>query len=128
MEHLYGILDIVDKELGAVEANAKFRSRDEIDSVYKLVDIAKDIYCIWEYEEDGESYDGSERSYRSYNDGSYARGRRNARRDSRGRYSGRSYRSYDDGKEEYISQLRSLMQSAPDEQTRQSIQRMLDQM
>ena len=124
MEHLEGILDIVDRELGAVEANNKFRSRDEIDSVYKLVDIAKDIYCIWEYEGDGESYDGSERAYRSYNDGSYARGRRNARRDSRGRYA-RSYRSYDD---EYKAQLHDLMQNAPDEQTRQSIQRMIDQM
>lgn len=156
MEHLEGILKLADMELEAIEKNGKFRSREEIDSVYKLVDIAKDIYCIWKYEEDGEdemSYEGSmayerggrgsNRSYRgsyegSNDGGSYARGRgRNARRDSRGRYAreggsyrGGSYRSYarDGGKEEFVEQLREMMDDAPDEQTRQSIERMVKQM
>ena len=156
MEHLDSILKLVDNELEAVSKNGKFRSRDEIDSVYKLIDIAKDTYCIWQYEDDmeGESYDdgmsyergsyerggrgGSRRgSYEgSYEGSSYARGRgRNARRDSMGRYSresyrdGRSYRgSSRDGKEEYKEQLMEMMETAPDEQTRQSIQRMIDQM
>ena len=77
---------------------------------------------------DGGMYDGN----------SYARGRgRNARRDSMGRYSrdgsyrGGPYR-YDgysrDGKEEYIENLRNMMDDAPDDQTRQSIQRMIQQM
>lgn len=134
MEHLDGIVKLVEKELNAIEMNGKFRTREEIDSVYKLVDIAKDAYCIWKYEDEmgGESYEGSMgRSYRggSYDGGSYARGRR---RDSRGRYSRdgsyRSYRSYDDGKEEYMSQLHELLENAPDEQSRQSIQRMISQM
>ncbi len=157
MEHLEGILKIVGNELKAVVDNGKFRSREEIDSVYKLVDIIKDAHCIWQYEdeesdysEDGRSYDGSYarsvrggRSYRgsydgSYNDGgSYARGRgRNARRDSMGRYSNEgSYRgsmrggySRDGGKQEYIEQLRDMMEDAPDSQTKQSIQRMIQQM
>lgn len=136
MEHLDGILKLADKELEAIINNGKFRSRDEIDSVYKLIDIAKDVYCIWDYEDgmDGESYDDGMRSMRgSYNDGmSYARGRRNARRDSMGRYSrerGGSYRGYSrDGKEEYVEQLRDMMENAPDSETRQSIQRMITQM
>lgn len=153
MEHLEGILKITDQELGAMAQNGKYRSREEIDSVYKLMDIAKDIYCIWKYEEDGEdemSYgDGSYRggSYRSgrggsgrggnsydggsYEGGSYARGRgRNARRDSMGRYSRNSYRGYsrDDGKAEYIEGLREMMEEAPDDQTRQEIQRMIQKM
>lgn len=132
MEHLDGILRLVEKEFNALESQGKFRTREEIDSVYKLVDIAKDIYCIWNYEEEmGDDGSMENRSYRgSYNDGAYARGRRYAKRDSMGRYSreGRSYRSYDDGKDEYISQLHDLMNNAPDEQTRQSIQRMIDQM
>lgn len=142
MEHLEGILKLADKELEAIINNGKFRSRDEIDSVYKLVDIAKDINEIWCMEDDmdGESYDDGMRSMRgSYNDGiSYARGRRNARRDSQGRYSrdyrgsyndGRSYRGYSrDGKEEYVEQLRDMMENAPDSETRQSIQRMITQM
>ena len=158
MEHLEGILKLAGNELKAIIDNGKFRSREDIDSVYKLVDIIKDAHCIWQYEdeesdysEDGRSYDGSyARSMRggrsnrgsyegSYNDGgSYARGRgRNARRDSMGRYSregsyareGSYRRGYSrDGKEEYVEQLREMMQDAPDEQTRQSIQRMIQQM
>lgn len=148
MEHIEGIIKLADAEMGSIEKNGKFRSREEIDSVYKLMDIVKDAYCIMDMEEDGYSeYDGS--SYRSgysrnnyggmYDGNSYARGRgRNARRDSMGRYSrdggayrGGSYR-YDgysrDGKEEYIENLRNMMDEAPDDQTRQSIQRMIQQM
>ena len=151
MEHLDGILKLTEKELAAIEQNGKYRSREEIDSVYKLIDIAKDIYCIWDYEDgmDDMSYNdggGSYRGGRSYRGGSYegsydgnmsyARGRgRNARRDSMGRYAsngGGSYRSYRgysrDGKEEYMEQLRGMMEDAPDDQTRQSIQRMIQQM
>lgn len=151
MEHLEGILKLTDSELGNIVQNGKYRSREEIDSVYKLIDIAKDIYCIWDYEEGVEdsSYEGGMaherggRSYRgsyenSYDGGSYARGRgRGAKRDSMGRYArdgGRSYRgsyrgySRDDGKKEYIENLREMMEDAPDDQTRQSIQRMIQQM
>lgn len=155
MEHLEGLLKIVDSEFSAIENNGKFRSREEIDSVYKLMDIAKDIYCVWMYEEemsdDGMSSAGS--YYRDgrggsnrgsyYEDGGYERrGRgRNASRDSRGRYNEGSYRdgsyrdgmrrgSYyrDGGKEEFTEQLREMMQNAPNEQARQSIQQMLQQL
>lgn len=81
---------------------------------------------------DGGSYDGG-----SYDSRSYARGRgRNARRDSMGRYSSRGY-SRDDGYSrdggysghgEMVDELRSLMQDAPDEQTRQEFQRMIQRM
>lgn len=155
MEHLEGIVKLAGNELKAIVDNGKFRSREEIDSVYKLMDIVKDAHCIWQYEdeeseysEEGRSYDGSyarggrdyrggRYAYESYDDGmSRARGRgRNARRDSMGRYSREgSYRgSYErgysrDGKEEYIEHLREMADEAPDEQTRQSIHRMIEQM
>ena len=130
MEHIEKILEMADAEFGAMAKNGKFKSREEIDSVYKLMDIVKDGMCIMDmeegYGEDDMSYDGSYRSYRSYrgnsydgsyNDGnSYARGRgRNARRDSMGRYSresyrdGRVYRGYSrDGKEEFLPHGRVL--------------------
>lgn len=79
----------------------------------------------------GGSYDGSydDGSYRGM---SYARGRgRNAKRDSMGRYArdGRSYRGYSrDAKEDFMNEMRSMMDSAPDDNTRQSIQRMISQM
>lgn len=166
MNSIDGLLRLADNEFQAIIQNGKFRSREEIDSVYKLVDIVKDIHCIWAYEEeedsgfseDGGSYEsGAYRSYRSNRgsyDGSYeggmsgARGRgRNARRDSMGRYSredgmsgemsgrnGRSRRSYrggysrEDGKQEFVEELRSMMEEAPDDQTRQKIQKMISEM
>lgn len=135
MEHLDEIVRLAENEFDAIAKNGKFRSREEIDSVYKLMDIVKDANEIMCMEEDGsyrgesyrypvrESYRGSYReSYRD--DGmSYARGRK---RDSMGRYS-RAYRGYS-GKEDYIENLRGMMEDAPDEQTRQSIQRMIQQM
>lgn len=132
MEHLEDILKLVERELGAVHNNGKFRSREDIDSVYKLIDIAKDIYCIWEYEEeeDGSSY-GDGRDMRYDGGVSYARGRRgNVKRDSMGRYSRRYPVGYsrDGGKEEYIERLREMMEEAPNEQTRSDIKRMINQM
>lgn len=78
-----------------------------------------------EYSErmDGRSYGG-----RSYRDGSYydggrsmARGRgSNARRDSMGRYASDGYSSTGD----MADQLRSMMDEAPDDRTRQELQRL----
>lgn len=137
MDHLEGILKLTTTEMESIIKNGKFRSREEIDSVGKLVDIVKDIHCIWEYEDDGYD-DGEEASYargrrggRSYRSGEYDgySGRRR-RRDSMGRFSGNSsYRDYSGGdKQEYMEHLREMMRDAPDEQTRQSIQRLIDKM
>lgn len=142
MENVEKIMKLADAEFGAIVQNGKFKSREEIDSVYKLMDIVKDGYEVMSCEDEmyGESYDdGYGRSMRGSYDGgmSYARGRRNARRDSLGRYSrdGRSYRgnSYErgysrDGKEEYKEQLMDMMDNAPSEEVRQNIKRMLDTM
>ena len=141
MDYLDKIVKLAENEFKAISDNGKFRSREEIDSVYKLMDIVKDAHCIWKYEdeeseysEEGRPYDGTHvRGYR-YDDGmSYARGRgASAKRDSMGRYSrdgDRGYRGYSrDGKEEYIEHLREMADEAPDEQTRQSIHRMIEQM
>ena len=135
MESLDKILKLVDRELESVSANGKFKSRDDVEMVYKLIDIAKDVYCIWDYEEgeDGASYAGPYYggSYRgsSYDNGtSYARGRSgNVRRDSMGRYSRRGY-SMDGGKDEYVARLRELMDTAPDDMSRQKIERMVREM
>ena len=143
MEQLEGLLKLIWNEIEAINKNGKFKSREEIDSVYKLVDIVKDsmeIFCM-EDDMNGDSYDDG-MSYergRRYDGMSYARGRRNARRDSLGRYSreyrdnyddGRSMRGYSraDSKEDYKNQLRMMMEDAPDENTRQNIKRMIDSM
>lgn len=137
MESLDKILKLVDRELDSVSANGKFKSRDDVEMVYKLIDIAKDVYCIWDYEDGagGASYAGpyyGGGSYRggSYENGtSYARGRGgNTRRDSMGRYSSRRGYSMDGGKEEYVARLRELMDSAPDDMSRQKVERMVREM
>ena len=67
----------------------------------------------------------SNRSMRgSYNDG-YSR-----KRDSMGRYSREYSRTYsrDSGKDGYMNQLYDMLDSAPDEKSRQNIQRMIREM
>ena len=103
MKYLDDIMELADKEFEVYAKNGKFRSREEIDTAYKLVDIIKDIYCIWKYEGEGYSEEGS-----------YGR-----RRDSMGRYTS------DNGREEYLRQLRSMADSAPDDRTRNNISRMV---
>lgn len=139
MEHLDKLLGLIESEFDTITKNGKFRSREEIDSVGKLVDMVKDIYCIDDME-NGDYYsenDGT--SYRSGNGysygNSYASGGNRQRRDSRGRYSsegGRSsYRmgySRHDGREDFAQGLRDMMRDAPDEKTRMEIQRMIDNM
>lgn len=125
MDSLEGIVKIADSELNSIVKNGKFRSREEIESAEKLVKMIEKIYCIWDMdsaEEDG--YSGG----RYYNGGrSYARGRgRGARRDSMGRYSRDGGYSMHSG--DFAEDLRSMMDDAPDEQTRMALQRMLDQM
>lgn len=68
----------------------------------------------------------------SYDDGmSMARGRRNARRDTRGRYSRNDYSrrySREEGKDMLMEGLRDLEMDAKDEQTRQMITNWMHQL
>ena len=124
------------KELEEYGGNAKF-SKEDVETIKYMASAIDHICNIAEGEEEGYSgrypywmggayADGnggnmggtSSRSYR----GSYARGRRNARRDSMGRYSGDGY-SRDGG---MVEELRELMQDAPDERTKQEFQRFID--
>lgn len=105
-----------------------------------LAHAAKNIAKICESEEDGEyssrgmsramrpvvfdgrSYDGDA----SYGGEAYARGRRNARRDSMGRYSREE--GYSRGTWDMVDQIEDLIREAPDEQTRQELQRIAGKM
>ena len=117
----------------------------------QVVDLAthakKSILCIWKMEDemggqafdDGGSYDGSSyenssyrRSYNSYGsyDGGSMRGMSNRRsramrRDSMGRYAreGSSYSRAD-----FREELQQLMKKAPDDNTRQNIERMMQEL
>ena len=80
-------------------------------------------------EEDGDEGSSSRYYPMTYNSmtdrGSYARGRMNARRDSRGRYSSEDYsRAADD----IIDQLEGMLDSAPDERTRMKVKDLIREM
>ena len=150
MEHLEKLLDLANNEFASVVKNGKFRSQEEIKAVGELVDMVKDVYCILDmeaedYGEEDMSYadgmggmsmrrGGSYRGGNYYDGNSYARGRgRNARRDSMGRYSrnenygGGSYMrgGYSRDEDAYVADLRKSLETAPTEEARQTIQRMI---
>lgn len=102
-----GTLDVVDKLTHTI------KNLDKIISKY--------------YGEDGYSnnYNGYYRDDYMRN-GSYARGRgRNAKRDGLGRYSSDMGYSRDEG---MISELHAMMEDAPDEKTRQKLQKFIQRM
>lgn len=129
MKHIEKIVELAENELGSIAQAGKLRSREDVDTVYKLMDVIKDGYCIMDMVESGNSYEDG--SYRSYGN-SY---RSSRARDSMGRYSrdGGSYRGYSRAdysgdRGEFMERLQNLMEYSPDEQTRQSLNRMLEQM
>ncbi len=101
-----GSLEIVDKLAHSVK------------NLCKVIDDMDEEYSGY----GGSYYDGMTtaggNSYRR--GGSYARGRRNARRDSMGRYSSEGYSRAGD----LAEQLRGLMREAPDESIRQDMERL----
>lgn len=152
MREVYDLKDKLCKDLAEYGRKDNL-SMSDLDVVDKLAHAIKNIgKVIEDYEEEysdesyrGEAYEGDSSrgdSYRrgyyrgggrsygdggyygrdSYNDGtSYARGR-NARRDSRGRYVSEGYsRNADDANEK----LRRMMEEAPDEKTKEELQRMM---
>lgn len=97
-----------------------------LDAVDKLAHAVKSLcYIIEEYEEEYSNATGGDyrRTVRYPHGGnSYARGRRNARRDSMGRY---SRDGYSQAVDDMAQELRELMEDAPDEKTRQEFQRFI---
>lgn len=116
-----GSLEVVDKLAHAVKNLGKIIEMYEEEGEYSG---ANGMYNGMTYARNGRSYRSG--SYRGSYEGSYARGRgRNARRDSMGRYSSEGYSR---AAEDITEQLRDLMQDAPDERTRQEIQRLVTKM
>lgn len=142
MHAIYELKDKLCKELEGYGERGEL-SASILETVDKLAHAIKNIDKIietYEMEEEGSyrnSYDGRDGAYRrSYDmggsyergdDGSYRRGRgRNARRDARGRYS--SDGGYSRAADDMVEQLQDMMEQAPDQQTRQEIQRLIQKM
>jgi hypothetical protein len=132
LKDLHEMCEVLSRELG--EANDKVRQNggklsgsdlEYIDRLTHAIKSIKTTIAMTEAEDGGSYADGMQGgSYGMYPHwnygGSYARGR-NAKRDSMGRYSRNGY-SRDS---EMVSELREMMETAPDERTRQEFQRFI---
>ena len=144
---MHAIYELNDKLCDELEEyGEKKLDAGSLDVIDKLAHTIKNIDKIIEkYEDNGEYSERYAMEGRSYQrgrqggnrggysgemtytdgmmDGSYARGRgRNARRDSRGRYSST------DANEMMIQELRDLMQDAPDETTKMEFRKFIQKM
>lgn len=120
-----GSLEVVDKLSHAIKNLHKIIEKCEEDD-YSM-DDGMTSYARGSYARRSQSYEGQSgnqsygRSYRGNQ--SYARGRgRNAKRDSRGRYSSEGGYS---GSEEMIEELYGLMEDAPDDKTRKEFEKFI---
>lgn len=129
---MHGIHELKERLCDELEEYGKKEDLDvgTLDVVDKLSRTVKNLgKIIDKYEESEYSYDNG----MNHSDYSNARnGRRSSRysgarrRDSMGRYSSR--RGYSMDNKEMISELRELMQDAPDDRTRQEFQSFIDKM
>lgn len=142
MENLMAMVELVDREFGEMKKNGKFRSKDDVDLAYKMMDIVKDAYEAMKCEDEMfGGYSEEQYPYNGYsNGGSYARGR-SMPRNSMGQFTSRdgsygygynngsSYRgvtySRADAKSEFLDHLYSMMNEAPNEQIRDRMQKMV---
>jgi len=118
---MHRLEEIKDQMIEKIEDVYKDHSSLEpavLDYIDKLAHAAKciDKLCGGEasFRVGGYTYEGG--------DGSYARGRMNAKRDSMGRYS----RDYSRGR--WDSKIEDLIKEAPDDETRQELQKIAEKM
>ena len=129
---MHKLYESVCEELKALEKKATNGdlSMSEIQLGDTLAHFGKNLKKMMEDEDEeysGAMYPDGRGSYRYDNGGmSMARGRgRNARRDSMGRYSSEGYSRATD---ETLTRMHEMMRNAPDEQTRQEVQRMINRL
>lgn len=128
MEELYKLKEMLCEELE--KYGEKELTAGSLDVVDKLAHALKNVDKIIENKDEySGDYRGSYRRGGSYRNGSYRDGRSYRydgaqRRDSRGRYMSNGYSRHGD----LVSELRDLMEDAPDENTRMEFQRLISKM
>ncbi|MBR5286452.1 MAG: hypothetical protein IKU30_06085 [Clostridia bacterium] len=128
LEELYDLCEILEKDLK--KTNEKLRmsggelTGSDLEYVDKLTHSLKSIKAVIGMIEDKDGYSGRypvNMSYRDDRDGRGAsyRGRRGAKRDAMGRYS---------RAEDFRETLEDAMDNAPNDQTREKIRRIMQEM
>ena len=117
---MHKLIDYICDEMDELEKKAEKGklSMSEIEYADKLAHLKKNLLRSEELMDEG--YSGA---IYPYMNGSYARGRR---RDSMGRYSSDSRYSMDN--REIVKELRTLMNDAPDDRTRQEFRQFISKM
>lgn len=133
MDYIEDLKELCETISGEIaDANDKIRSTGgkltgaDIDYIDKLTHSMKSIKAVISMMED-EGYSSEGMPYRggSYRYNSYARGRRNARRDSMGRYASEGgYSRHGD----LVEELHQLMADAPNDQIRHDLKRLADKL
>ena len=131
MHKIHELKEKLLEELGDYSDRNNF-SRDDVESI-KYMASAVDHLCniLEKYDDEYSNAMGSYDMDRSYDMGrSYARGRgSNAKRDSRGRYSSRNYSgNYAMAMDDMKSEIRELMNDAPNEQVKMEFQRFMNKL
>ena len=132
MKDLENLCEILSEQLKDVTRKAKNGiSSGDLETIDKLTHSIASIKKIMAFMEDEDGYSGNypmgyhDGSYRNAYRGSYRGGSyRGQRRDSMGRYSGE--RGY--SRNDLADKMRDLMMDAPDDRTRQEIQRMVEKL
>ena len=132
VKDLYELCDTLSKEL--TDVNEKIRnaggkmSAGDLEVADKLTHAIKSVKATIAMVEDEDGYSNYYPVRGSYSDGSYRgnsyRMSHTRRRDSRGRYSGE--RGY--SRNDLADKMRDLMDDAPDERTRQEMERMVNKL
>ena len=126
MHKLYDLKEKLMRELEDYSENGKF-SKDDVESIKYITSSIDHICNILEGADDEYSMNMGGGSY-AMRGGSYARGGRGGNRGGRTR-GANQYGSYGYSRAEDISmELRELMNSAPNERTRQEIQGLIDRL
>ena len=130
---MHKLIDFLCDELEDLERKVEKEGKLSMAEIQYLDTLAHAKKNLMKAEEMSDEEGYSERGYsmgdHSYRDGhSYARGRgRNARRDAMGRYSSRTYpMDYSMAADDMVSELRDMMQNAPDEQTKREFQKFIN--
>lgn len=121
-DELMGLEDKLDRQGGLSDGDLK--RGDMLAHFGKNLTKLEEQGGSYEGSYDG-SYDGYSRGGGSYDGASY-RGRRNARRDSMGRYSREGYSRA--AAEDMANSLRAMMKEAPDDNIKRDMERLVERM
>ena len=127
MKDLESLCDILSEKISEKTRKIKNSGMNDgdLDTMEKLTHTLASVKKVMAFMEDEDGYSGSwpDGGYRESYRGSYGRGG-SYKRDRMGRYSGE--RGY--SRNDLADKMRELMHDAPDDRTRQEIQRMVEKL